>query len=538
MWKTYYFNFWRKHKSLLVLIGTTALLSNLLTIALTLFIGRFFQLQFGYQTAKSNMLQFYPFSLATDLTSFYLLFACILALKLGFFYVARYKSEVAGLVMIKELKKEIFDWQLSIPLYHYKNKGAAKFMLRFSGDMNNVKRHFLQGMLLWSTDLVLIGVVILVLLYANLMLGITLVAVLITASLLLRILDNRLYLLSEMTGVKSSRLFSHISNTLHHIETIQVLNRSKVQIKTFQKHNESYAKAANRQYHTEALYRTSIPFITYFLILMALVISGYQRGAVASPDIVSTILLILYVTPIVKRVLAAGIIREKGALSWKNIEAVKALTVEDTGREIRTHQVELKIKSGKDWKELPPGIHHLAHAFPIHYMDNWLLLRPVGKDKIYFNRKPIARWKSDQWKKLVCPIDERYGLLGKTLHEQVCPHLRIFPEGILQKINAILPPGKQLSLEMNTGANGSLLSPMQKKMVMILRAVLSPGPIIIARNLMEHIPEKKQGLIMAFLRELEAERVILLLESPLKKPDQNPDDLDMQQPNNIVLLGK
>ena len=119
MWKAYYIDFWRAHKVLLCIVWLSMLASNLLTIVLTLLIGKFFQLQFGLQTAKGNLLDFYPFSLATDLSSFYLMYGIILVLKIGFFFYARYMGDKVGVILIKNLKREVFNWQLLIPISYY-----------------------------------------------------------------------------------------------------------------------------------------------------------------------------------------------------------------------------------------------------------------------------------------------------------------------------------------------------------------------------------------------------------------------------------
>jgi hypothetical protein len=212
-----------------------------------------------------------------------------------------------------------------------------------------------------------------------------------------------------------------------------------------------------------------------------------------------------------RRLLASGIIREKGEVSWANLEKIKNLSVEEKGRDLKTTRLNLKIKNTKDWQELKPGLHVIQHAYPHHYLDNWLMIRPLVKDKIVLNGKALTHWKASQWSKLVCPIDERYGLIGKNLHDLVCPHLRVFPEQTLQKFNAILPAGKQLTLQMETGENGKFLSPMQKKMALIMRACCSASPIIVIRNLMDNIPIKKQAMVMELLRELEADHIILML---------------------------
>lgn len=538
MWKAYYIDFWRTHKVLLSLTWISMLASNLLTITLTLLIGKFFQLQFGYQTAKGNLLEFYPFSLATDLNRFFILYGAILALKLIFFYYARYMGETAGIHLVKNLKKEVFNWQLSIPLSYYRNTGAGRFMLRFSGDMNNIKKHFINGMLYWSTDVVIIVLFFVILFKTHLVLGAWILGILATSTFVLQFLDNRLYLLTEIQGSKSSRLFSLISSTLNHMETIHVVNRNKIQLKNFNKLNDGYTRASIQQSKQEAIYRTAIPLITYLLIFFTLLIAGRQHDALATPGIVTTILLILYITPVIRRVLSSGITREKGVLSWKNIEKVKMLTQEEGGRDIKSNKINLKIRSGRTWIELSPGIHTLRHAFPHHYMDNWLLLRPLAKEKIVLNGNSIANLKAAHWRKLVCPVDDRYGLVGKNLHELVCPHLRVFPEQGLQKFNAILPPAKQLSLEMSTGENGKLLSPMQKKIIAIMRAIYSSSPILIFRNVMEHIPPKKQEMVSELLQELDQDHIILLLEPLVKGESTQRDADDNEEDNTIISLIK
>ncbi|MBK7788172.1 MAG: ABC transporter ATP-binding protein [Saprospiraceae bacterium] len=538
MWKAYYIDFWRAHKVLLCIVWLSMLASNLLTIVLTLLIGKFFQLQFGLQTAKGNLLDFYPFSLATDLSSFYLMYGIILVLKIGFFFYARYMGDKVGVILIKNLKREVFNWQLLIPISYYRNTGAGRFMLRFSGDMSNIKKHFINGILYWSTDIVIIVLFFVIIFQSNLVLGCWMLGLLVTSTFILQFLDNQLYLLTEIQSSKSSRLFSLISTTLNHLETIHVINRNKIQVKTFNKLNEGHARASIQQSRQEAIYRTAIPFITYLLILCTLLVAGFQQDAIATSVLVSTILLILYITPVIRRVLSSGISREKGILSWKNIEKLKNLTQEEGGRDIKSNKINLRIRSGKDWQELTPGIHTLYHPFPHHYMDNWLLLRTLSKDKIVLNGSSIANLKASQWRKMVCPVDDRYGLVGKNLHELVCPHLRVIPENGLQKFNAILPPAKQLSLDMTTGENGKLLSPMQKKIVAIMRACYSSCPILIFRNLMEHIPPKKQEMVKELLQELDQDHVIILLEPLVKGLSASRDEDETEDDNTIVSIIK
>lgn len=530
MWNEFYKSFWTRNRMLIAVAWLSMLISNLLTIALTLLIGRFFSLQFGFQNVKANLIEFFPFSMARDLRSFYFVYAGALLCKLVFFYYARFYGEKAGANLINEIKRLAFNWQLGIPLSVYKSGGAGKYMQRFSGDMAHIRKHFIYGILSPTADLTILMVFFIIVFATQVYLGAGMLVLVIISTYLLQTMDSKLNVYTKIQGSKSSKLFAHISNTLNHLETIHVINRRRIQQKTFLKLNDAHTHATIRQVRQEAVYRTAIPIITYALIFFTLLTAGLSPEAMGGSGIITTILLILYITPVLRRLLASGIIREKGEVSWANLEKIKNLSAEEKGRDLKTTRLSLKIKISKDWQELKPGLHVIQHAYPHHYLDNWLLLRPLVKDKIVLNGKAPSYWKASQWSKLVCPIDERYGLIGKNLHELVCPQLRVFPEQTLQKFNAILPAGKQLNEQMETGENGKLLSPMQKKIALIMRACCSASPIIVTRNLMENIPIKKQAMVMELLKELEGDHILLILQQKEVTADvvneQNDEDND------------
>ena len=99
---------------------------------------------------------------------------------------------------------------------------------------------------------------------------------------------------------KSSKLFAHISNTLNHLETIHVINRRR-STKTFLKLNDAHTHATIRQARQEAVYRTAIPIITYALIFFTLLTAGLSPEAMGGNcGIITTILLILYITPVLR----------------------------------------------------------------------------------------------------------------------------------------------------------------------------------------------------------------------------------------------
>ncbi|MBK7222259.1 MAG: hypothetical protein IPH94_13315 [Saprospiraceae bacterium] len=79
---------------------------------------------------------------------------------------------------------------------------------------------------------------------------------------------------------------------------------------------------------------------------------------------------------------------------------------------------------------------------------------------------------------------------------------------------------------------------MQKKIVAIMRACYSSCPILIFRNLMEHIPPKKQDMVKELLQELDQDHVIILLEPLVKGLSASRDEDETEDDNTIVSIIK
>ena len=167
------------------------------------------------------------------------------------------------------------------------------------------------------------------------------------------------------------------SNTLNHLWNHPRDQPSEDTTKTFLKLNDAHTHATIRQARQEAVYRTAIPIITYALIFSRCsppVCHPKPWAAVASSQPSSS-----YYTshPVLCRLLASGIIREKVKFPGP-ISKNQNLSAEEKGG-IWRPRLSLKIKISKGLVRIKPGLHVISMFIPTTTSDNWPLLTPIGK---------------------------------------------------------------------------------------------------------------------------------------------------------------
>lgn len=502
--RTLYGNFARANKGIIAFGFGLTLCSNLLAILIPLLIGKYYQLAFGLQSSRAQLLDFIPESFTNTALAFFIFFSVCIVLRLASFYSSDYLIGVIGERLVKRMRSTLFEAHMHIPIEEYKQGGTGKFLLRFTGDLNSIKNHFTNGVLKSSSDIILFIFAFFVIASMSMELMTMMLIVLIVGFAILFALHSRVYKSLETFRNRKSNIISFVSRTFSVVHSIFVFNKQSTEIKKFDQYATKIYQSAKQYLSIHFLYKTLILAISYSFLLVTLIYGYYnQYAGINSSDLLVTIMLIMTLLAPMRRLFRIGLILEKGKLSWLKYARVINRQKPDVGLSFKyvdeTIRLDEKI-------QLKPGINALIRDTQSNvYVDQLLADIHDDEGKVHVGDMKLNSMCKKQWRKNVAVVDPRYPLIGRTVFEAIsysrAASKRKKAQQILDLINSISTDDVRFELNDKIGANGSWLTKQDELILMYTRAILSKKPIILINH--ESFPEIQDivDLLMEYIEQ-------------------------------------
>lgn len=255
-----------KHRLLVLATLVASFLSNFITVLIPISIGKYYDLVFGFHTHRSQILNWLPWNFGDHITGFLVLFIGLVLFKMLVDFCERYYTGMVGEKFVWEIRNQLFDHQLKLPLSIYDSKGSGKYLLRFSGDLRSIQNYLTKGVIRFISDCTLIVLTLGILFLFHYQLGLLLLALIIFPIISIILLNRPLIAITREKRNAKSGLLSFVSRSLRAINSIQAFNKEFTETKKYKKRSDKLYQKSIAYLKIQSLIRALIPGLLYIIL--------------------------------------------------------------------------------------------------------------------------------------------------------------------------------------------------------------------------------------------------------------------------------
>lgn len=528
--------FLRRFGWAMALVFTLDLLANLLALSLSVTLALAYTQLFGFGSAKGRIIAEQGWAL--DAPFRYWMWVLVVCVLLRFFLDFQKEKQRAILSerLVRALRPLLFRQQLRLNAQAYEEKGAGRFLLRFSGDLSSVQQLISKGILQFAGDLMLVGMGIVLIGLLDWRLGGAVLLCLLGLAAWVAWVYFRVGRIEEDRRNRRSGLLSLVSRSLHGVTTLKAFNQEVPLLSRFEHRADRLETLGIDYAHWSAAAKSSINAGVYGCILVAMLVMAHlqvQDPAFDAGKFFLLLLVLLSWRGALARLFRVGLVWKKGMISWHKIghllsfeqeQGLNASTAKLPDGPLRLEGVGLKQE--EDWifeglnAELGLGqmlvciggpnsgktafVKLLAHLCP----------PTVGQISLGGVEQQAAHPKS--WRRQLSFIGPIFPLTGRTLFEAISysrkPRHKQRAAELFHTWQAIFPPLRPLKLEDRLGAEGRLSS-SQIQLLMWMRALLSRKGIIVADEPWTGLDEAMQATLAQWLQQYRPNQAWVLLST-------------------------
>ena len=512
-------------------------IASVLLILLPISLGKYFDLLFGYNSKRAHFLDALPFSFWDSIPEFILFFIVATTLWLLSNFAYRYLTAELGLTFANELRVQLFERQMYIPLAEYDRKGHGKYLLRYSGDLGSIKNYLVRGVLRFAIDFVLILLALAGLYMLNaeilsgLLIGFGIIIVVIF------FLNRTLYDKSVQVRNKRSGLLAYVAQRLRAMDTIQAFNRYAPEEKRFADRSKIVYQAGKRYQFIYQLIFTLVPVMLYWTLALTLYtfsitgdVNHTQHG-----NLVAFVLLFITVLPIFRRLLRISTVWKVGNISFQKLIRILelgsaelipntpfawkggAIELRQTGFSYDGQKFVLRGISAKIPPQTFAFIKGRTGSGKTTLIKLLMALYPPTEGHILIDGQDICTVHPKSLRRHITVVSEEFPLLGRTVFEAISysrkQEKRPKAQQVLDYLQAQLSPERHLQLDDRIGELGDRLSKGQTKMLLYARAILSGKPMLLIEDPFKNLHGKVKEQVIRWLEKKRGKRSVLFFAS-------------------------
>ncbi len=535
------------HKRLVWFTFAMSFTAGLLTIAVPLVIGKYYDFLFGHRSFRARLLEFLPFDI-NNIKVFLVFFMALVILKTAFSFLEKYCTGLLGEHFTLWIRTTLFQHQLKIPVWDYERKGMGRYLLRFSGDLNSLKNYLTKGIVRFVSDAMMLTLTLALLFWLDSRLGLFMLGGLALPLWGIIAFNRKLSKATRAQRNHKSSLLAFTNTRLRAIHTIRFFNKEIPEQGKFNKKAEQVFDAGVRYQKITSLINALIPGVLYLLmgaLFTYIYFSGQGQHASAS-NILVFIILLLTIMPVMRRMLRVNVVWELGNISFeKLLNVLNRVETQNTSKTIFRHKDgNVKIRDmgyGFDSGQLvfdglglniPGNGLTLVQGTPGSGKSTLIklltgLYKPTS-GKIIMDGQDLGEVDGRSLRRRIAVVSDEIPLMGATVFEAISysrkPEKRLpsqFLLDYLQTNNPELPP---LHLDDKIGDLGCNLSKGQRKLLAFARAVLTNKKIILIDELFEGLSPGSIPFWTKEVRELAAEKTVVVFTSQCIKEILMPDE--------------
>lgn len=531
-------DFMKKNKLTLAFTFLVSLLSNLFTIVIPVSIGKFYNLTFGLNTHRSQVLDFLPAWFWDTSPRFLAFFVVLIFLKLLFDFLQQFQVGKVGEEMLLYIRGKLFYSQLYMPMQVYDEKGIGKYLLRHSGDLKSIQNYVTKGLVGFSVDLLLLGLVFVTIGVLNTGLAVIMAVFFPIFGVLMILLNRILHSRSLAQRNYKSGLLSFVNVTLRSILSLKAFNRLTPEMSRYINRSTKVYEAGIRYHQVRSVIMAVIPGLLYLMLFAILYYTYYrqQQGQLSldAGSLLAAILLLVTAMPVFRRTLRVNTVWELGKISFDKLLVVLNQPADDDqpGEEFKFKKGEIAFQKVRfNYTNAQESLVYADSFIPHSSLTRvyghtgsgktTLLKLLIGvylptTGKILVDSQDIKQVTKKSLRKCISVIPEDWPIYGRTVFEAISysrkPNRRPRAETILDQVQSSCPPSTRLTLDTRIGDLGCNLSKGQKKLLAFARALLCDKPILIIDEPFSGLDASTQAHLGKLLAELKDKKTIIVLE--------------------------
>lgn len=407
--------FIHKHRFRIFIGILSALAGSFITVLLPLSLGNLQSIGDGGDGTKSRLLEELGLRVG-DMNGFFILFMGLVVLRFLAGGTEYYLSSRIGAAWTRSLREYLFERQIAQSPVQFLKKDSGYYLLRFSGDMGTAKGVIGKGIIKASADAGLLLFTLMVFLMMDSWLAFTVALVLgigtPVAVILGRVTNDR----KTDAGNSKSLLIKTVSDAYSRFITIKALNFETKENKRFREISREVQEKENQTSLVDSVEKSFSE--TYFFLVIAIVVFffyGNRESALDQSELLTVILLLLYVRGPIRRLLTLPKIWKNGSVSLEKIRSIGEQPAESTNRDTsmkrEARSLTYLYKSDSVPRRIPD--------FRVDKGKTCILLGGQGAGKSHFLQKIVC----------LVPIDS-----GETFLMDIMPYNTLSPFEIRRQI--------------------------------------------------------------------------------------------------------
>jgi len=512
------------------------ILANLLIVGLSITAAQVYTGLLGMGSARGRLLAEFGIGEHLVAEDWLWVFGGLVLLRAGADWGRSALRGIIGEGFSLALRRRLFSHQLALERKHYTEKGAGRYLLRFSGDLNSVQSLFTRGVLRTLGDLTLVSSSLALFFYLDATLGGIVLAALLVLSTGLLLLNRAAGRLDGRRRDRKSGLLAYVSRHLPFVAAVQATNRERPVREAFNRRAVRLAEVGRRYWLRAAGVAAIVPLGIHGGLWLVLFVLSRRDGVGLDPNMLLIfILLLLSWRPVLGRLLRVGLTWKKGMISLRKLANLLDRSVEQISpaKDVRIDASTLELKNlsfGYGERMLFTGLN--LKLKPTEFR---LLVAGSGGGKTSLVRllagcaRPtagtirqgaytLADTNLKSWRRNLAFVSPAFPLFGATLKEALCysrrKKYRRAAASLFKEWQVMFPLLRNLQLSRRLGDNCSNLTGGQVTLMLWLRAILAGKPLLVVDEGLVGLDEETRTTLLNWLHKQREAYGILWLDHP------------------------
>jgi ABC-type multidrug transport system fused ATPase/permease subunit len=517
--------FIRNNKVLMISSIATGLLNNVITLLLTLTIGKFFDDAFSYSTNKGRILSLLGLHLDKNLFHFFLFFAALITAKLLFGWADVFLTALSGEKFSKQLRENLFETQLHQDYKVFQQKETGKYLLRYSGDMRSMQNMLTKGIIGHIKDVLFVMTGIFFLLQLQPVLAALFAGFALLLIALTMLFDGKLKKLTEAKRDVQSSLFSFVTTRLMSLQSVKAFNKESVELDRFTKRSERSFQLA-RQYHLiSSFIQAGAPVILYTALASMLYMTTVLSSPVKGKALLSFVLLTILLFPALKRIIKTRTVWQSGNLSAGKLLEIFNMPSEFNGNElpetkinsITVGELDNEVREDDEQQSKTNTMFRGKIYFMNQKQGHSLIQFVTGTSKppertIFINGIDINLLPKKFVRKKIAVSADTLPLYGSSVYEAVAYSKKSENREAVEELLHTLrfSDGTTINIDNRIGLHGNQLSTGQKKILLHTRALLTNKKVLIFEEPFSGLNNVQAKALQLLLQQRSSNAIIII----------------------------
>lgn len=494
-------------------------------------------------------------------------FVIIMLLKNAFRYMAAYNMAPIRNGVVRDLRNEIYDKILVLPLSYYSAERKGDIMARMTNDLTEIEWSVMQSLEMITVNPLNIIVTLVTLIFMSPQLTLLAFILLPVTGFLIAKVGGTLRKSSSKSKGMMGVLFSMIEETIGGIRIIRAFTAEKIIRRKFHEENERYTGIMNRVYRRTDLASPLTEFLVSIVLAILLYVGGHlvwsPTHPLDGPLFVTYVVIFSQLVPPAKAFSTAYFNVEKGLASLERINKIlhaevtvteieEPRSVKSFDKEIEFHDVafayvrgdagyalqhiNLKIPKGKTIAivgQSGSGKSTLVDMLPRFYdpTDGTITIDGVSLNQL----------KISDLRNLMGIVTQDTVLFNDTVKNNIAFGMTDVTDEQVENAAKVAHAHEFISkmengYETNIGDRGGKMSGGERQRMSLARAILKNPPILILDEATSALDTESERLVQDALTKLMTNRTSIVIAHRLSTI-KNADEIIVMQKGNIVERG-